>query len=260
MTPAAAYETFLVPSIFEPWARAVLRVHRPAPASAVLDVACGTGIGARLAAGLVGRTGHVVGVDADDAMLAVARATGGAREEAPIEWRQTDARALPFSASAFDHVLCFEGLQFFPDRPAALREMRRVLRPGGVLVATVWGPLEANPAYHALAEGLTRFVTPEAGRLPPFVLSDAATIRALVAEAGFHDVTVTLETLGLALPSAEAFVDWIAAGGPTTRHNLAKLGDDRRREFLEFVGARLAAYRRGASLSVPSARHVVVAR
>jgi len=136
----------------------------------------------------------------------------------------------------------------------------RVVRPGGVLVGTVWGPLEQNPAYHALAEGLRRFVSEEAGRLPPFALPDADAIRAVVRAAGFGDPRVTLEGLSLAVPSAEAFVDWIAAGGPTTRHNLAQLGHDRRREFDEFVTARLVPYRKGDGLSVPSTRHVIVAR
>ncbi len=71
---------------------------------------------------------------------------------------------------------------------------------------------------------------------------------------------MTLESLSFAVPSAEAFVDWIAAGGPTTRHNLAQLGHDRRREFDEFVTARLAPHRKGDTLSVPSTRHVIVAR
>lgn len=259
MTAAEAYERFLVPSIFEPWARTVLRAHRPPPGSTVLDVACGTGIGARLAAGLVGGMGRVVGVDADDAMLAVARTTRRDPEDAPIEWRQANALDLPFPERTFDQLFCFEGLQFFPDRSAGLREMRRVLRPGGTLVGTVWGPLEQNPAYEALAEALRHFVSAEAARLPPFALTDAAT-RNLVNAAVFDEVDVKLETLTLSAPSAEALVDWVAAGGPTIRHNLALLAEDRRREFSDRIAARLAPYRAGAGLSLPSTRHVIVAR
>jgi SAM-dependent methyltransferase len=201
MTPAEAYEQCLVPAIFEPWARRALQARPPAPGDRVLDVACGTGIGARLAARIVGPGGSVVGVDVDDGMLAVARTTRGHTAEAPIEWRHASALELPGPAREFDYLLCLEGLQFFPDRSAALREMRRVLRPGGVLVGTVWGPLEQNPAYHALAEGLRRFVSEEAGRLPPFALPDADAIRAVVRAAGFGDPRVTLESLSLAVPS-----------------------------------------------------------
>jgi SAM-dependent methyltransferase len=260
VTPAEAYQQFLVPSIFEPWARAVLRAHPPAPGSAVLDVACGTGIGARLASGLVGRAGRVVGVDADDAMLAVARKTGRGPEDAPIEWRHASALDLPFADSAFDHVLCFEGLQFFPDRSAGLREMRRVLRPGGTLVGTVWGQLEQNPAYEALADALRHFVSADAGRLPPLALTDADAIRTLLRHAGFGDVSVKMETLTFTVPSAETLVDWLAAGGPTIRRNLALVAESRRREFSARVAARLAPYRTGPGLSLPSVRHVIVAR
>lgn len=260
MTAAEAYERFLVPSIFEPWARTVLRAHRPPPGGTVLDVACGTGIGARLAVGLVGGTGRVVGVDADDAMLAVARTTRRDPEDAPIGWCQASALDLPFPESTFDQLVCFEGLQFFPDRSAGLREMRRVLRPGGTLVATVWGPLEQNPAYEALAEALRHFVSAEAARLPPFALTDGAAIRNLVNAAVFDEVGVKLESLTFSAPSAETLVDWVAAGGPTIRHKLALLAEDRRREFSERVAARLAPYRAGAGLSLPSTRHVIVAR
>ena len=179
---------------------------------------------------------------------------------APIEWRRANALELPFRDGEFDAVLCFEGLQFLPDRSVGLREMRRVLRPGGTLVATVWGRLEDNPAYRALADGLREFVSETAARLPPFALADVDAIRALVESAGFGNVSLTTRTLPLAIPSAGAFVDWIAAGGPTTRHNLGQLGHERRREFDAFVAARLAAYRSGDGLSVPSTRNVLVAR
>jgi SAM-dependent methyltransferase len=255
VTPAAAYERYLVPTIFGPWARHVVEAHPPAPGSTVLDVACGTGIGARSAAARVAPAGLVVGVDADAQMLAVARSSA-----ARIHWLHADALNLPLQAREFDYLLCLEGLQFFPDRPAGLGELRRVLRPDGALVGTVWGPLEQNPAYHAVAEGLRRFVSEEAGRLPPFALSDADTIRSLLRSAGFRDISVSIESVPVAVPSGEAFVAWTAAGGPTIRHNLAQLKDDRRREFDEFVAARLSPYRAGDGLSLPSTRHILVAR
>ena len=260
VTPAQAYEQFLVPVIFGPWAHKALQARPPAPGSRVLDVACGTGIGARLAAPLVGRRGSVIGVDVDEGMLRVARKTSDRLDGARIDWLHADALELPLRTREFDYLLCLEGLQFFPDRSAGLRELRRVLRPGGAFVGTVWGPLEQNPAYHALAEGLRQFVSAEAGRLPPFALSDADAIRALILAAGFSEVTVDVESLRLAVPSSDAFVDWVAAGAPTLRHNLALLQDDRRREFHELVAARLSPYRTGQGLSLPSTRHILVAR
>jgi len=96
----------------------------------VLDVACGTGIVARQAAPLVGADGQVVALDMNPAMLAVARALP-APSGATIHWREGDAMDLPFEDGAFDVVLCQHGLQFVPDRARAVREMRRVLAPGG---------------------------------------------------------------------------------------------------------------------------------
>lgn len=260
MTPAEAYEQFLVPAIFEPWARAVLRAHPPAPGRRVLDVACGTGIGARLAASIVGRTGLVAGLDADHGMLSIARAIRPSFEDASIEWHLASALQMPFRDHEFDYVLCLEGLQFFADRPAGLREMRRVLRPGGRFVASVWGTVEQNPGYHAIAEGLRRFVSVDAARLPAFTLADADTLRALGSGAGFTEVSVNVESLTLAVPSAREFVDWVAAGAPTTRHNLALLTDDRREAFHHFVAGWLAAHRTADGLSLPSTRNIVVAR
>src|SRR5688500_494973 len=102
---SAAYERVMVPAVFGPWARDLLDTAAPRPGMHVLDVACGTGIVARLAAPQIGPTGQVVGLDTNEAMLAVARAqvqpTG-----AHVEWRQGDATKLPFPDAEFDMVLC----------------------------------------------------------------------------------------------------------------------------------------------------------
>lgn len=256
MTAAEAYEQFLVPAIFGPWAETVIGLASPPAGATVLDVACGTGIGARVASRIVGPAGRVVGLDADEGMLRTARASS---PDTSIEWRHGNALALPFADGAFDYVVCLEGLQFFPDREAGLRELRRVMRAGGTLVATVWAALEENPGYHALAEGLRAVVSDAAGRLPPFTLADAGAVRALLAAAGFTDVAVHKHHLDIVAPSAPEFVRWVAAGAPTTRHNLALLKPHDRDAFDALVASRLARYRTAAGLVLPTARHVVVA-
>ena len=103
----------------------------------VLDVATGSGPVARCAARRVGPTGHVVATDIAAAMLDVARrppVAGGA----PILYVQSPAAPLRADSGAFDLVTCQQSLQFFPDRLAALREMKRALRPGGQLAVAVW--------------------------------------------------------------------------------------------------------------------------
>ncbi len=259
MTAAESYEQFLVPNVFGPWAQLVLAASALQPGQRVLDAACGSGIAARLAAAAVGSGGAVIGTDIDEGMLAVARRTATRDGAAAIDWQRADAMDLPFPNASFDAVLCFEGLQFFPDRTKGLAEFRRVLKPHGHLIGTVWGPLEENPGYHALAEGLARFVSPDAGRLPPFMLADCAAIQSLLAEAGFAGIEVEPRRIMRPVPSVRAFIEWVASGAPTTRHKLSLLADSDREAFARFVEQRLEPCRQEGVLQMPYMRHVFAA-
>jgi ubiquinone/menaquinone biosynthesis C-methylase UbiE len=129
----------------------LLEYAAPQPGERVLDVACGTGSVARHAAPLVGADGKVIGLDLNPGMLAVARALP-APPGATIEWLEGNATSLALPDDAFELVLCQQGLQFFPDRGAALREMRRVLAEGGRVAISVWQALPRHPVYEALFE------------------------------------------------------------------------------------------------------------
>jgi ubiquinone/menaquinone biosynthesis C-methylase UbiE len=200
---AEVYEEFFVPALFEEWTDRVAEAARVGPGARVLDVACGTGVLARKVAGRVGSTGSVVGLDVNDGMLAVAR-----RAAPGIEWRQGRAEALPFGDASFDAVVSQFGLMFFEDRGAALREMMRVLRPGGRLAIAVWDAVERSPGYAAMIELLQRLCGPRVADAlrAPFVLGDPGIVRALFAEAGLPDAR--LQTLpGTArFPSIPAWV------------------------------------------------------
>src|SRR5712692_1558509 len=107
-----------------------------------------------------------------------------------IDWHQGSALGLPFHDGVFDVVLCQQGFQFFPDRPKALHEMRRVLSPVGRVALSVWtGP---SPYFVALREALSRHVSSEAAAsgVVAFSLGDANELRALLERAGFRDVVV----------------------------------------------------------------------
>jgi SAM-dependent methyltransferase len=117
---AEIYKRHMVPAIFGPWAEDLVACAAPQPGERVLDVACGTGVVARLVAQRVGPAGQVVGLDLNPGMLTVARALPPS-QGAMIAWREGNASAIPLADAAFDLVLCQQGLQFFPDRPAALR-------------------------------------------------------------------------------------------------------------------------------------------
>jgi ubiquinone/menaquinone biosynthesis C-methylase UbiE len=145
------YERYLVPAITSAWANDLLDRIRPTREESVLDIACGTGVLARLVEQR-GHRGRLIGIDLTTAMLAVAR-----KKSPAVEWIEGSALNLPFEAGSFDVVLCQLGLQFFPDRPLALREMVRVLKPGGRAGLNVYSAIERTPAAHAFVQALDRY-------------------------------------------------------------------------------------------------------
>lgn len=201
---AKLYEKRLVPALMAAWARRVVAAAGVRPGDHVLDVACGTGVVAREAAERTGTTGRVVGFDLNPGMLAVARALGP-----EIEWQQGDAAMLPFADGSFDRVTCQFALMFFPDRTAALREMRRVLKEDGQLALATWGAIDASPPYLAQAEIARRLAGPEAAAIvqAPFVLPDPAKLRLLLGGAGFVDISIETMQEAVIYPDIDAFLE-----------------------------------------------------
>jgi ubiquinone/menaquinone biosynthesis C-methylase UbiE len=192
------YEQYLVEPLFRPWAAGVLERVAPAAGERVLDVACGTGIVARLARERLGAGARVVGVDVSPQMLAVARGI------APdIHWRAGNAAALPVEdGEVFDVVLCHQGLQFLPDKPAVARELRRVLAPGGRLAIATWSVLEDCPLFHDLHRVAIRHLGDVYDHRHGY--GDPAAMARLLTDAGFKDVRV--ETVSQTTRFAEAAV------------------------------------------------------
>lgn len=156
------YERSMVPAVFGPWAERLVDDAELRPGERVLDLACATGIVARVAARRVGPTGSVTGLDLLAGMLEAARAVSlGVEPE--IEWVEGNALEMPLPDGSFDVILCQQGLQFFPDEVAALKECRRVLSPGGRALVSVWGPIEHSPAVAALQRALERHAPEVAG-------------------------------------------------------------------------------------------------
>jgi ubiquinone/menaquinone biosynthesis C-methylase UbiE len=201
---AENYERFFVPAIGEPHAVGLIDVAALRPGERVLDVACGTGVVARLAAERVGGTGTVGGLDFNPGMLVVARSV--TPSDLAIDWHEASAEAMPLSDESFDVVLCQLGLQFVPDRPAALREMLRVLAPGGRLIINVAGP--TPPLFEIADEAFARHIGPEAAGFVRLVFSlhDPVELRNLMSGAGFHDVAVWRNPMTLRLPPPEEFL------------------------------------------------------
>jgi ubiquinone/menaquinone biosynthesis C-methylase UbiE len=210
---AENYERYLVPSIFSPWAADLIDVVALKQDERILDVACGTGILARLVAERIGTSGRIIGLDVNPGMLSVARMVS---QTAPIEWQEASAVALPFENGSFDVVVCQQGLQFVPDRPAAVREMHRVLIPDGRVGMATWRGIEHAPGFAALAAAVAHQVGVEAAAplRGPFGLAEEADLRALLADAGFQDIRVRVAVRTLEFPSVEDFARRYMSASP----------------------------------------------
>jgi ubiquinone/menaquinone biosynthesis C-methylase UbiE len=224
-SPAENYERYFVPAIGAPLAAELVDLAVPSPGERVLDVACGTGVVARLAAARVAPGGAVTGVDLTPGMLAVARA-GGATD-VPVQWLEGNAERLPVPDESYDLALCSLGAQFFADRPAALAQIRRVLVPGGRAALNAPGPMP--PLFAVLRDALARHVGPPAAGFVGVVFSlhDPALIRRDLSDAGFRDVEVTGATRTLQLPTPGEFV-WQYLHSTPLASAVATLDEDTR--------------------------------
>jgi len=148
---AAVYESTLVPLIFRPYAQGLAERARGFRPDSVLEIACGTGVVTRALAETLPSDCKIVATDLNDAMVAHGRQVGTVR---PVTWRQADVMDLPFSAHSFDVIVCQFSTMFFPDRVAAYREVRRVLRPGGTFLFNVWNEIEKNEFADVVTEAI----------------------------------------------------------------------------------------------------------
>jgi SAM-dependent methyltransferase len=208
---AEVYEQYFVPAIFGQWAPRVVDAAQVRSGDRVLDIGCGTGVLARVAAEHVAAKSQVTGLDLNHGMLAVAR-----RLQPQVDWRQGDARTLPFADASYDVVMSQFALMYFSDRTAALKEMVRVLRPGGRLAIAVWGPFENARGYVILTEIARRKCGQAAADVltAPFVLGDAETLRNLLKEAGINEAVIELRDGTMKFPTIEAFVETEVKGSP----------------------------------------------
>jgi SAM-dependent methyltransferase len=166
------YDRHMGPVLFEPYADELVR--RVPERARVLEVAAGTG---RVTRKLAARGHEVVATDLNGPMLDEARR----HVEGNVTWQVADAQALPFPDASFDAVACAFGLMFPPDKPAVIREMRRVVRPGGKIVLSVWDSLANNPASKLLYDMAMELVPADPITFMgiPFSLHDVGALREL---------------------------------------------------------------------------------
>jgi SAM-dependent methyltransferase len=177
------YDRYLGPVLFEPSARDLVARLRVGEGARVLELACGTGIVTRRLRETMPASARLTATDLSEPMLLIAkRRLEGA---SGVEWRQADACALPFPPASFDAVVCQYGLMFVPDKPAAFREARRVLVPGGQFLFNTWDAIDRNAFARIAAATLREQVPVDTPTFydVPFSMHDHAAIAALKAPA-----------------------------------------------------------------------------
>ena len=255
---AHLYERVVAQHILGPWAPSLVDAARVAEGERVLDLACGTGVVTRIAAQRAGARGHVTGVDLNSGMIAVARSLPRP-EGAPIEWLEGSALAIPLRDAAVSVVLCQQGFQFFPDKPLAMREMRRVLEPGGRLALSVWSGIGIYNS--AVAEALARFAgeTTAARFCASRNVPAPEELERLAIATGLTEVNVQVSRMNIHLPRLDRFVLEHLAGTPVAEA-VAAAHDASRRQIGESVTHALRSFNDRDGVTYPEEIHVLTAR
>jgi len=236
--PAEVYDRCFVPAVFGPWAARIASAAPVASGDHVLDVGCGTGALTMAAAAHALPAGRVVGLDASESMLRVAR-----RKSSDVQWVHGRAEMLPFEDAMFDKVLSQFALMLF-ERPAdAIAQMWRVLRPGGRLLLAVPDQLDRSPGYRVLTERLAQLFGSEIADAmrAPFALGDPDRLRSPFVEAGRVDVEIATLHEPVRFDSVEAMLRaehaciW-TLGSRLDGDQFARLLDHARRDLASFVG------------------------
>ncbi len=208
------YDQHLGPIIFHDYAADLARRAAAIGAENVLEIASGTGISTVPLRSALPPSTRITATDLNEPMLEIAKGKLGTAQN--ITFQQADAMALPFDDAAFDLVVTQFGVMFFPDKPAAFSEIRRVLKPGGALVFNVWSTMAANPfAEIANADAIKFFPdNPPKFYLTPFGCADIGKVRAELAEAGFRNADHEVVRINKEVPHWRHFAHGLIYGNP----------------------------------------------
>jgi enediyne biosynthesis protein CalE5 len=241
----------------------LLDLSAPRPGERVLELACGPGGLGLAAAPLVAPGGVVVLSDVAAGMTAIAAARADALGLDNVSTRELDLERIEEPDASFDVVLCREGLMFAPDPAQAVREIARVLRPGGRVALAVWGPRERNPWLGLVLDVVSAQLgkpVPPPGTPGPFSLQDADRLGGLLSEAELTDVAVSELPVPLRAPS---FEDWwartTALAGPLSKL-LASLPEDVQRSLRARAREAVGAYETPNGLEFPGVTLLAAAR
>lgn len=248
------YEEVMVPLWFGRWAEAMIDLVSLQPSETVLDVACGTGVTTRLAKEKVGKDARVDGLDVNGPMLSTARDLAG---DLDITWIERDACDSGLRSDFYDVILSQHGYHYFPDKPKALAEFRRLLVPGGRFAFSIWDG--HSPYTKAVSAAVERHISPEvankqrAQRETP----SADDLKAQVAAQGFSNVVVHRQELLIDVPLAKEFVPLHLGSMPIAAAFIG-LSEDAKTALVSEVEQDLADYVQGERLIYPDAVHVAI--
>ena len=208
------YDRYLGPPLFEPYAADLVTRVDVTDGGAVLEIACGTGIVTRRLRDRLPALTKLVATDLNEAMMN--HASRKFRDDESVEWKQADATDLPFSDQSFDAVICQFGLMFVPDKVQAMREVQRVLKPGGKFLFSVWDAIERNDFPRIAHETISKFFddNPPDFYQIPFSLHDRTAIESMLTEAGFKGIEFTLLPLESIAASARDLTQGLVHGNP----------------------------------------------
>jgi len=224
----------------------------------LLELAAGVADTGLLAAELVAPAGKVLITDQARAMVAAARERAQELGIENVEFKEMAGEWIDLPTAAVDGVLCRWGYMLMVDPQTALRETRRVLRPGGRLVLAVWDSLAVNPwsgaaAQVLVAEGLAQPPSAQAWRPGPFALGDRARLAGLLADAGFVDAVIEDVALERRHASFEEFWESQVDLSAGLHDPVMSVPQERRRQIADAVRAALAPYTGSdGSLAIPA--------
>jgi ubiquinone/menaquinone biosynthesis C-methylase UbiE len=253
------YDLELVPWLFEHWAEPMVDLVDPRPSSRIVDLACGSGLIVRHLQGRLDGSGRIHGVDFDAAMLAYAATTV---EDDRVTWHESDVADLPFETNSLDRVSCHQGLQFFPDRPTALAEARRVLEPDGRLGVATWGRLADNPWPAALSSAVGRLLGERAGAGMAIVcdLGEPGELAAILREANFAEIVVQVQDRTVTHPDVRVAVAGQVSALPSGSA-IAALTSEQREQLVDLMCEELADHTDATGrLRLPSTSNLAHAR
>ncbi len=248
---AKVYEEVYLPALFQEWCPLVLQVANVTSGHHVIDVACGTGALAIAANDYVAPKGSIVGIDINEGMLNIARS-----KSSYVEWLNAPAETLPFNDNQFDCAISQFGLMYFENQESAIREMMRVLRPGGSLALAVWDGLTNNPGL-AAEEYLWQQVFGGEMDETPYRLGDKVVLKNLFESANVTDIQIKTHEGTAVFDSIES---WIHTGAKGWTED-DSIDDEQLKLLLSAAERELSDFRTTqGNATFQTSAHIVLAR